>query len=470
MSTVSKWFSPQIAQGGDTPQSRVYRQLTNWLMLVCIILLTVNSARIVYRSIYSERPFIDEILLTRDYFDFFSSFASNGQHIATLGRWVHSGGIIASGLGGAMFYLGSDLLFSRLSIAVTSNALAVLMGTVFLRRSSLTLVPALFGASLLWGIAVSSPFALPYWHGFTLNLGEFPGALGIGLGFVAFARKPHLAILIWGLVAWHTKLVYFPVPLLLAVSATYRICAPLHFRPRDLFTLLAMFFLPLVAWLLLISLHFGQAEATKWLSTTLTLIGLGQGTGVPGHMHPLPSALSTGIPLSLSHLFSRLQDPHLEWSQSFITLGTKLKVVSLSLGSVAVTLLGLYQQRPADRRPFTTLASWVLMVMVLAYTYWWFMLHPTMWMRHFQPALYIGLGLWIFWLLQLSLRFSLLDRPFFRWGAIAFVTAFVVWQAYFSWGISTRVSDFPTQWRCPITNFVSGDGSDFPGSMVCKQN
>jgi hypothetical protein len=98
------------------------------------------------------------------------------------------------------------------------------------------------------------------------------------------------------------------------------------------------------------------------------------------------------------------------------------------------------------------------------------MLHPTMWMRHFQPAMYIGFGLWVFWLLQISLRYSLFDRPLFRWGAIAFATTFVIWQAYFSWGISTRISDFPTEWRCPIDSFVSGDGSLFPSTLICRHN
>ena len=138
---------------------------------------------------------------------------------------------------------------------------------------------------------------------------------------------------------------------------------------------------------------------------------------------------------------------------SYISFGTKLKAVALSLGSVVITLAGLASQRPADRRAFTTLASCALSVMVLAYTYWWFMLHPTMWMRHFQPAMYIGLGLWVYWLLQISLRFSLFDRLLLRWGAIAFATTFVIWQAYFSWGISTRIGDFPTQQRCRIHRF-----------------
>ncbi len=52
MSTLTNWLSPQAAQVDDTKRSRFYHQLTNWLMVAGIILLTVNTARIVYRSIY----------------------------------------------------------------------------------------------------------------------------------------------------------------------------------------------------------------------------------------------------------------------------------------------------------------------------------------------------------------------------------------------------------------------------------
>ena len=461
MSTVAKWFSPQIAQGGDPSQSRFYQQLTNWLMVVCIILLTVNSARIVYRSIYSEKPFVDEIIFIRDYTDFFEALIYSNDGVTKLGSWVHGSGIAGSGLGGAVFSLGGDLLHSRAIVSAFDALAAVLIGVWLFRRWSIELLPALLGASLIWSATVTTPFALPYWHGFTLNLGELPGALWIGLGLVAATRRPHLAALCWGVAAWHTRLMWLPVPLLLTFARALTIPRPLLVKAQRLATLTLMFLAPMVAWLVVCSVLFGVIEASRWLFTTLSYVGLGQGRGAGVTMHPSTLLASAGNPLSVSRLMSRLQE--LEWS-SFYTLGTKIKVVSLSSGSIAVTLLGLYQQRPADRRPFTTLASWVLMVMVLAYTYWWFMLHPTMWMRHFQPALYIGLGLWIFWLLQISLRFSLIDRPFFRWGAIAFVTTFVAWQAYFSWGISTRISDFPTRWRCPIESFVLVT----PVEMTCK--
>ena len=426
---MTQWFNPQPAQQDGTPQANFQKQLANWLMVAGIILLTVNSARIVFRSIYSDVPFVDEILLTMDWQNFFWVLAFSNPLGGPLGYWVHGSGIIGSGLGGAVFSLGGDLLYSRVIVSAFDAITAILIGVLVFRRWSIGLLPALFISCMIWSATVTTPFALPYWHGFTLNLGEFPSVLWIGLGMVCAARQPHLAALLWGVGAWHTRLMVLPVPLLLTVVSALTKPGPLRVKFRQLTVMLCIFLLPLAAWLLMCVVLFGVPVATKWLMTTLSLIGLGQGGGQAITMHPATLLASSNNTLSLSHLFSRLQDPRLEWSQTYYTLGTKLKVIALSLGSVAVTLFGLYKQRPADRRPFTTLASLALILMVLAYTYWWFMLHPTMWMRHFQPALYIGLGLWIFWLLQISLRFALFERPFFRWGAIAFAATFIVWQA-----------------------------------------
>lgn len=464
MNMFAHWFSPQPAQQDGTPQLRLYQKSANWLMVAGIIFLTVNSARIVYRAIYSESVFVDQWFYTSIHYNVILSLTPAGAPITGIDPSAGASGFVGSGLGAAVFVFGGDLLHSRITVAALDTLLATIIGVALLRRWSFGLVPAAFGSTLIWGLSVTTPFALPYWHGFIFNLGELPGALLLGLGLLACARRPHLAAFYWGLVAWHTKPVYFPVPLLLVLASGWSVAAPFQSKLLRLAGILSVFLLPLIIWMLFVSARFGFAEAAKQLSSFGGFIGL-----YSGHFQaaqPLYQLRSIGNPLSVARLISRLHDPHLEWSQSYYTLGTKLKVITLSLGSIAVTLLGLYKQRPADRRPFTTLASLALIVMVLAYTYWWFMLHPTMWMRHFQPALYIGLGLWIFWFLQISLRFALFDRPFFRWGAIAFAATFVVWQAYFSWGISTRIGDFPSRWRCPIENLVGVNTVE----VSCKSN
>ncbi|MEY3150411.1 MAG: hypothetical protein RLY92_638, partial [Chloroflexota bacterium] len=387
---------------------------------------------------------------TLSIFNLLSSLTPVGAGISGIERYVGGSGIFGSGIGASVFFLGGDLLYSRVTVATLDTLIALFIGFSLFRRWFFGLVPSILGASIFWGLSVTTPFALPYWHGFIYNLGELPGALVLALGLLLWARRPHLAAFFWGLVAWHTKPLYFPVPMLLTLASAWSFPVPIRGKLSKLASLMSIFLLPLFIWLIFAAVRFGITEAANQVTTIAGFIGIYSESH--REFQPLYQLSKIGNPLSLSHLISRLNN--LEWAQSFITFGTKLKVVALSLGSVGITLAGLASQRPADRRAFTTLASCALSVMVLAYTYWWFMLHPTMWMRHFQPALYIGFGLWVFWLLQISLRFSLFDRPPYRWGAIAFATTFVIWQAYFSWGISTRISDFPTRWRCPIDSFV----------------
>ena len=187
MSIGDKWFSPQIAQGGDTPQSRVYCQLTNWLAVVCIIFLTVNSARIVYRSIYSELAFFDEYAYTRSIYNLILSLTPAGAEISGVERYVGGSGIIGSGIGAAIFFFGGDLLHSRITVAVLGTLIAVLIGFSLFRRWSFGPLHSSLGATLIWGLTVTTPFALPYWHGFIFNLGELPGALGLGIGLLVGA-------------------------------------------------------------------------------------------------------------------------------------------------------------------------------------------------------------------------------------------------------------------------------------------
>ena len=462
MTVLAQWFSPQPRRDDSAPQSRIHQRLANWLMVAGIILLTVNSARIVYRSIYSEIVFVDEWAYTLSIFNLLSSLTPAGADISGIERYVGGSGIFGSGIGASVFFLGGDLLYSRVTVATLDTLIALFIGFSLFRRWFFSLLQSILGASIFWGLSVTTPFALPYWQGFINNLGELPGALVLALGLLSRTRRPHLAAFFWGLVAWHTKPLYFPVPLLLTLASAWSFPLPIRGKLSKLASLMSIFLLPLFIWLIFAAVRFGITEAANQLTTIFGFIG------VYNYSHrefqPLYQLSKIGNPLSLSHLISRLNN--LEWSHPYYTFGSKLKVVALSLGSVVITLAGLASQRPADRRAFTTLASCALSVMVLAYTYWWFMLHPTMWIRHFQPAMYIGLGLWVFWLLQISLRFSLFDRPHFRWGAIAFATTFVIWQAYFSWGSSTRISDFPTRWRCPIDSFVLVN----PGQATCKKD
>ncbi|MDA1216815.1 MAG: hypothetical protein O3B38_01350, partial [Chloroflexi bacterium] len=86
----------------------------------------------------------------------------------------------------------------------------------------------------------------------------------------------------------------------------------------------------------------------------------------------------------------------------------RFKMLALSLGAVIAAPLAMrtvLAERPHLRS--AALYSGVVMAVIVAYSYWYFLLHLTMWTRHFQPALYSGLGLlvyWGIWLYRIRLR------------------------------------------------------------------
>ena len=115
---MAQWFSPKPAQQDGTPQARLHQQLANWLMVAGIILLTVNSARIVYRSIYSEIPFVDQIAYTRSLYNLMLSLTPAGAEVSGIERLVSASGIFGSGIGASVLLFGGDLLHSRITVAV----------------------------------------------------------------------------------------------------------------------------------------------------------------------------------------------------------------------------------------------------------------------------------------------------------------------------------------------------------------
>ena len=156
---VSQWFSPQPAQQDGAPRARLQQQFAKWLMVAGIILLTVNSARIVYRSIYSENPFPDEFLLLMDWQIFFRVLAFSNIGRYEFGVWAQNSGIAGSGLGGAVFSIGGDLLYSRVIVSAFDAITAILIGILVFRRWSIGLLPALFISCMIWSATVTTPFA-----------------------------------------------------------------------------------------------------------------------------------------------------------------------------------------------------------------------------------------------------------------------------------------------------------------------
>ena len=66
----------------------------------------------------------------RDYANFFTAFGNGVGRITRLGNWVHGSGIAGSGIGGAVFSLGGDLLYSRTAVSAIHALTALLIGVL----------------------------------------------------------------------------------------------------------------------------------------------------------------------------------------------------------------------------------------------------------------------------------------------------------------------------------------------------
>jgi hypothetical protein len=206
-------------------------------------------------------------------------------------------------------------------------------------------------------------------------------------------KRPALAALLWGLAVWHCKFIYAPLAAGFIVLNSVLVQPDLRRKLYRLALLAGAFLLPLAAWALLIFVRFGYAGLSGWALEYSGFILAGrQRLDQSGTFFQL--------------LAARLAAPELEWSS--LSTGYRVKMLVLSLGAVVAVPLAmraLVPERPHLRTG--ALYSGVVMAAILAYSYWYFLLHLTMWTRHFQPALYSGLGLlvyWGLWLYRVRLR------------------------------------------------------------------
>ncbi|MDP8211723.1 MAG: hypothetical protein P9X22_00345, partial [Candidatus Zapsychrus exili] len=91
----------------------------------------------------------------------------------------------------------------------------------------------------------------------------------------------------------------------------------------------------------------------------------------------------------------------MEWTR--YTLGTKIKNLLFSLGAIGITFGGILLNRKkiisASSREI--LISILLSCVIGVHFIGHFFFHPFMWQRHFMPSIYIGFGLFIFWITKL---------------------------------------------------------------------
>ena len=373
------------------PRITIFDRRALWLALA--LLASMNSWHMLVTMADREKYFVDEMWNANAGL----SFVTGLNYSQNYGGQAISGGI-STGIVGSLpsalaWLLGGSLFGARLGAGAAVWLLALALGMRFLRGAGFAAHTALLLSTTLWSVTVMPLLGFPYWHGFLLTLGELAGALWLGWGLVIMPKHPVRAAFLWGLAVWHCKFIYAPLAAGFIVLNSVLAQPDLRSKLRRLLLLAAAFLLPLAAWALLIFLRFGVAGLSGWVREYSGFILAGrQRLDQSGSFFQL--------------LAARLVSPEFEWSS--LSVGYRFKMLALSLGAVMAAPLAM-RTVLAERSHLRSAAlySGVVMAVIVAYSYWYFLLHLTMWTRHFQPALYSGLGLlvyWGIWLYRIRLR------------------------------------------------------------------
>ncbi len=358
-------------------------------------------------------PFgVDELTYTQSAVNFFRSGNYTSDIYSGDFQSAISTGLAASWPGAIAWAFHSDLLTSRLVVGGVVWAFYLLVGWLFLRQGAFSfpltafLIAGTWSASLL--IVPNAPLIL-------MNMGELVGALWIGLGLLLMRRSPYLAALSWGIAVWSCKFIYSAPVIGLGAAWVITLSEPWPQRFRRAAIFLFWFFVPLGLWLTIIWVRFDRTTVQAWLQGMLTWAQRSIARWAPYDARGLDQAPN------VSGLIARLNSPELEWRS--YAWDWKIKIAALSVGSIALSLgllLGLPRLVP-DKR--TWLFALAVTACVGAYTLWYFLWHPYMYIRHFQPALYLGLSLFLFWLRQLaaSLKSFIVRYPWV-WLSLAATT------------------------------------------------
>ena len=344
------------------------------------------------------------------------SFFENGSYQNTFYGLTYSSGIAVTWPSAVGWLLGKRMLASRIGCAFFSWVLAMILGFCFLRNVGYSKAVSLLSSVSLWAFTITSPFALPYWFGFMHNLGELNSVLLIGMGLLFITKNPFLSVFVFGVSVWHGKYIYLPLVVFILLGDL--LAQKLSVRPlvSKISGYVGIFFLPLLLWLGWLSFRFDTATMKQWLASQLGF--LDQYSKIHGLQSP--------IKISASVLLERLKSPELEWTG--YSMGTKIKNLLFSFGPIGFSLISFIAVK-AKKIHATSKELWISLMasaVICFYSVWYFFIHQYMWQRYFQPALYIGIGLLIYWGSKWERKYAKYLRPIFCAAVIFLLTVQVM--------------------------------------------
>lgn len=383
------------------------KSLSNYLLVfIAIISSLLSLHNMIYQANSLPSFYNDEVANVQSAVSFFSNGAYKNDRYGL----SYSSGIAVTWPGAIGWYLGHNMLSSRLSCAFFSWFFCLLLGFWFFRRSQFARIESMTAAVCLWGLTITSPLALPYWFGFMYNLGELNTIILIGFGLILISKHPLLSTFIFGIASWHGKFIYFPLIWAILLGNIFSEKLPARKMISSILRHLIIFLLPLLIWMGWLLLKFDISMLKHWLFDHLEWLKIKS-------VHAPTSSLR----FSFGVLKERLNSPVYEWVG--YSLGTKAKDLLFSFGAIGVTIIGLIMAKKkilsiSDKERWISIAA---AVSIGFYTLLYFFIHNFMWQRHFLPAIYTGFGLFVFWCSKWIKNCSFNVRPLFYAVAIFLV-------------------------------------------------
>lgn len=271
-----------------------------------------------------------------------------------------SSGILSTWPAGLVWSVGGSLFQQRLLFSFLQMAFLFLL--VWNASSLLKLNKET--SLVLFSCIALLIFRLPYWEGFLRGLAELQGALWVGLALLLFFQnKSVLPVgLSFGIAVFFCKFIYFPAVGLMMAAIAYSQSVNWSHRFIYFSKLFGAFLIPFLSWLLVIWLKTDSAYVMAWLNNFVNFV--------------LFSGHSVSANLGLSERLSTL-----EWA-SYSTFH-KLRILVL----LFLPAFGTWTVFTEKRSQMLGLS---IVLSLFFYAFWWFFLHPHMYARHLQPALFLS--------------------------------------------------------------------------------
>lgn len=349
--------------------------------MFCLIFANIVSFYKMFFLANSLSPFFDEevyndsatqFFRTLEYKTYRAPFSSDARPIDAR---AGTNGIMNTWPSGLALALGGNRLTARMVQALATQLFFFLLVYLFLKRNSYSSIGSIAVASVVWLFLLR----LPYWHGFIINLGELPSAIWMGFGFLFIYSNPFVSSVFFGIAVWLGKFFYFPYSILLLMAIALIHEGDFKQKLTLFFKCNIGFFLPLVLWFLFILIRTDWGVLKIWLVDFNYLVFYSGSTKMTN---------SIGFSERLATL---------EWSD--YTLGTKGKILFfLFVPPVMIAVEWMRNSTFLNKRNLFLIMA--LFLGIILNCIYYFFLHPVMWIRYLQPALYLSFGLFFFILFQ----------------------------------------------------------------------